>query len=77
MAKRPSTKSTTVDPILDEIRQLRMQTDDAILNLYDAIRAAKQQGYSYSELETVTGFPRGTMQAIIAGQNPRITPIFD
>jgi len=41
--------------------------------LYDSIRAAKDLGYSYSELEQATGFPRGTVQNIVSGRNPRLT----
>lgn len=41
--------------------------------LYDLIRAAKELGYSYNELEQATGFPRGTVQNIVSGRNPRLT----
>jgi hypothetical protein len=37
------------------------------------MRAAKTNGYSYRELEGATGFPRGTVQNIVDGRNPRLT----
>ncbi|ALY07441.1 hypothetical protein SEA_GUUELAD_129 [Mycobacterium phage GuuelaD] len=41
--------------------------------LYDAIREAKENGYSYNELEQATKFTRGTLQNIAAGKNPRLS----
>ncbi|UJQ87125.1 hypothetical protein SEA_VETRIX_131 [Mycobacterium phage Vetrix] len=41
--------------------------------LYDAIRDAKENGYSYNELEQATKFTRGTLQNIAAGKNPRLS----
>jgi hypothetical protein len=41
--------------------------------LYNLIRAAKARGYSFNELEQATGFPRGTVQNVVAGRNPRLT----
>lgn len=68
----PYTNST--DATLDILRELRLDTDIKIYEFYQAIRQAKSNGYSYDEIETVTGLGRGTIQAIIANKNPRLTP---
>lgn len=67
----PTDPHTGVDPVLADIRLKRMQAEDAVIALYDAIRWAKANGYSYSELDTYTGFSRGNIQNITAGRNPR------
>jgi hypothetical protein len=47
--------------------------NDSTRGLYDLIRAAKELGYSYLELEAATGFARGTLQNIVDGKNPRFS----
>lgn len=67
--------STTNNPdqTLADLRLKRMRATDAVIELYEAVREAKNNDYSYREIETHTGFPRGTIQNIIAGTNPRFT----
>lgn len=59
------------DATLDDITAQARAIEQAIIRLYETIRAAKDRDYSYNELQAATGFPRGTMQNIVAGQNPR------
>lgn len=61
------------DPTLNTLRALRVNAEDAVIDFYDAIRHAKANGYSYNELDIYTGLPRGTLQNIAAGKNPRFT----
>lgn len=61
------------DATLEGIRTRTVECVDCIVALYEAIRNAKDTGYSYNELEIVTGFPRGTLQNIAAGRNPRFS----
>lgn len=61
------------DQTLADLRLKRMHAADTIIELYDAIREAKNNDYSYREIETHTGLPRGTIQNIISGDNPRFT----
>lgn len=61
------------DVTLESITASVRTVEAAIVELYDSIRAAKAQGYAYNELEKATGFPRGTLQNIAAGRNPRFT----
>lgn len=67
--------STTNNPdqTLADLRLKRMRATDAVIELYEAVREAKARDYGYREIETYTGFPRGTIQNIIAGNNPRLT----
>lgn len=64
-----NTGDTTLDSISERITQITID----LIGLYDLIRYAKDHSYSYNELGIVTGFPRGTLQNIAAGQNPRFT----
>ncbi|QXO14366.1 hypothetical protein SEA_CHASER_139 [Mycobacterium phage Chaser] len=61
------------DATLAGIEEQARNVTAGIVALYDAIREAKESGYSYNELEIVTGFPRGTLQNIAAGKNPRFS----
>jgi hypothetical protein len=61
------------DSTLDDIRARTVECVDSIVELYDAIRLAKDTGYAYGELGVATGFARGTLQNIIAGKNPRFS----
>lgn len=65
--------SKTGDQVLDSISERIHQITLDLIALYDLIRYAKDNGYSYNELGITTGFPRGTIQNIAAGQNPRFT----
>ncbi|ALI29828.1 hypothetical protein XA26_60470 [Mycolicibacterium fortuitum] len=65
------------DDVLDDIARQRAATNAAIIALYDAIRDAKSNDYSYNELETASGFTRGTVQNIVAGSNPRFSVVSD
>ncbi len=65
--------SAEFDPTLRAISEGTRAAIASTRALYEVIRAAKSNGYSYNELEGVTGFPRGTMQNIVAGRNPRLT----
>lgn len=61
----------------DDLDGLDSQIDeisDAIHILYDQIRDAKDDGYTYSQLEVATGFARGTLQNIVDGLDPRVLP---
>ncbi|OYN81758.1 hypothetical protein [Mycolicibacterium sphagni] len=62
------------DATLDTIGAQTFEIAAAIIALYDLIREAKATGYSYNELEFVTKFPRGNLQVIAAGGNPRFNP---
>jgi hypothetical protein len=61
------------DPTLRAISEGTRAAVASTRALYEVIRAAKANGYSYRELEGVTGFPRGTVQNIVDGRNPRLT----
>ena len=65
------------DTVLDDIARQRAATNAAIIVLYDAIRDAKSNDYSYNELEAASGFTRGTVQNIVAGSNPRFSVVSD
>ncbi|NOQ60811.1 hypothetical protein [Mycolicibacterium fortuitum] len=65
------------DDVLDDIARQRAATNEAIIALYDAIRDAKSNDYSYNELEAASGFTRGTVQNIVAGSNPRFSVVSD
>lgn len=65
------------DTVLDHIARQRAAVNTAILALYDAIRDAKKNDYSYNELEAASGFTRGTVQNIVAGSNPRFSVVSD
>lgn len=65
--------SMATDSTLVDIATHTRAVTEAIVELYDAIRAAKDSGYSYNELEKATKFPRGTLQNIAAGKNPRFS----
>ncbi|AIY49021.1 MULTISPECIES: hypothetical protein [Mycolicibacterium] len=65
------------DDVLDDIARQRAATNAAIIALYDAIRDAKSNDYSYNELEAASGFTRGTVQNIVAGSNPRFSVVSD
>ncbi|SUA03315.1 hypothetical protein [Mycolicibacterium fortuitum] len=65
------------DAVLDDIARQRAATNAAIIALYDAIRDAKRNDYSYNELEAASGFTRGTVQNIVAGSNPRFSVVSD
>ncbi|OBK55157.1 hypothetical protein [Mycolicibacterium fortuitum] len=65
------------DDVLDDIARQRAATNAAIIALYDAIRDAKRNDYSYNELEAASGFTRGTVQNIVAGSNPRFSVLSD
>lgn len=65
------------DDVLDDIARQRAATNAAIIALYDAIRDAKSNDYSYNELEAASGFTRGTVQNIVAGSNPRFSVLSD
>ncbi|SKU47159.1 Uncharacterised protein [Mycobacteroides abscessus subsp. abscessus] len=60
----------------DEVLAAMGEQHAAILALarkfYDDIRDAKANGYAYSELERSTGLSRGSLQRIVAGENPHI-----
>jgi len=64
---------TDSDATLRAIRQGTRAAISSARTLYEVIRVAKANGYSYRELEGVTGFPRGTVQNIVDGRNPRLT----
>ncbi|WP_167103369.1 hypothetical protein [Mycobacterium sp. DL592] len=68
MAEQPHS-DRTLTGITDRVSAVVADTR----KLYDLIRAAKELGYSYNELEQATGFPRGTVQNIVSGRNPRLT----
>lgn len=68
-----SSQNEVKDPVLTDINQRVAAITCAILALYDAIREAKENNYSYNELGIVTGMPRGTIQNIAAGKNPRFS----
>ncbi len=61
------------DPTLDAIREATRAAKSSTRALYEVMRAAKTNGYSYRELEDATGFPRGTVQNIVDSRNPRLT----
>jgi hypothetical protein len=61
------------DATLGAVAKQATEVTAAIVALYDALRSAKENGYSYNELEAATGIPRGTMQNIAAGKNPRFS----
>jgi len=61
------------DRVLTGITQRVDSVVTATRALYGLIRAAKELGYSYNELERATGFARGTLQNIVDGRNPRLT----
>jgi hypothetical protein len=61
------------DATLDAITRQFGKAAADIIALYDAIREAKENGYSYNELEAATGLARGTLQNIVVGKNPRFT----
>ena len=63
------------DDVLDDIARQRAATNAAIIALYDAIRDAKSNAYSYNELEAASGFTRGTVQNFVAGSNPRFSVV--
>ncbi|SKI65524.1 Uncharacterised protein [Mycobacteroides abscessus subsp. massiliense] len=60
----------------DEVLAAMREQHAAILALahqfYDDIRRAKANGYAFSELEQHTGLSRGSLQRIVAGENPHI-----
>ena len=64
---------SATDATLNNIAEQTRATAVAIMQLYDAIREAKDNNYSYNELERATGMPRGTLQNIAAGRNPRFS----
>lgn len=64
---------TAPDAVLNGIGEQRRTATAAVVKFYDAIREAKNCGYSYSELDGSTGLSRGTIQNIVAGKNPRFT----
>ena len=61
------------DATLTDISEQARAVAITLIQLYDAIREAKANGYSYQELQTATGIARGTIQNIVAGGNPRFT----
>ncbi|AYB70467.1 hypothetical protein SEA_SAMTY_123 [Mycobacterium phage Samty] len=63
----------TTDATLSEIRERAEKIKRDILALYQCIRAAKDNGYSYNELGNATGFPRGTLQNVLVGKTPRFS----
>ncbi|QDK03645.1 hypothetical protein SEA_FINNRY_123 [Mycobacterium phage Finnry] len=65
--------SVTTDATLSEIRERAEKIKRDILALYQCIRAAKDNGYSYNELGNATGFPRGTLQNVLVGKTPRFS----
>lgn len=69
--KRTQSPDTAADATLDAITQETKKVTAALVALYDAIRTAKENDYSYNELEAATGLSRGTLQNIAAGKNPR------
>lgn len=52
------------------------QIESEILAFYDEIRHAYDSGYSYNEILEYVKLPRGTLQNILNGRNPRfsVTP---
>jgi hypothetical protein len=50
------------------------EAQQALDMLYEAIREARTDGYSFTEIERASGLARGTLQKIIAGDNPPIRP---
>ncbi|UXA10253.1 hypothetical protein KXD97_19145 [Mycobacterium sp. SMC-8] len=64
---------TIGDRTLVAINQRVHEAVTTTLKLYDLIRAAKDLGYSFLELEAATGFARGTLQNIVDGKNPRFS----
>ncbi|ALA06631.1 hypothetical protein SEA_LUMOS_125 [Mycobacterium phage Lumos] len=65
--------SVTTDATLSEIRERAEKITRDILALYQCIRDAKDNGYSYNELGNATGFPRGTLQNVLVGKTPRFS----
>jgi hypothetical protein len=65
--------NTTNDATLEAITQRTREVSAAVVALYESIREAKENGYAYSELGVATGFPRGTLQNIVSGKNPRLS----
>lgn len=61
------------DATLDTLTKQVADIEAAILSLYDGIRHAKDNGYSYNELIAATRFSRGTVQNIADGRNPRFS----
>lgn len=59
---------------MTDLADLRLAADEAVATLYQEIRRAKRSGVPYSQLERVTGLPRGTLQNICAGRSPGFTP---
>jgi len=62
-----------LDAALETLAADTRAVEQAIVTLYENIRALKDTGYSYNEIELATGFPRGTIQNIAAGRNPRFS----
>ncbi|AEK07138.1 hypothetical protein JOEDIRT_125 [Mycobacterium phage JoeDirt] len=65
--------SMVSDPTLDDIASRTQELIEGTLALYELIRHAKNNGYSYNELELATKFTRGTLQTIASGRNPRLS----
>lgn len=55
------------------------QIKSDILAFYDEIRRAQEQGHSYNDILDFIDMPRGTLQNILNGRNPRfsVTPQID
>lgn len=66
-----SLPSGVTDPVLVGINERINQIILDLISLYALIKYAKENGYSYNELEITTGMPRGTIQNIAAGQAPK------
>lgn len=61
---------------LRDLAATQDQIKSDILAFYDEIRRAKDQGNSYNDILDFVDMPRGTLQNILNGSNPRfsVTP---
>ncbi|PVA24642.1 hypothetical protein [Mycobacteroides abscessus] len=61
---------------LRDLARTQDQIKSDILAFYDEIRHAHERGYSYNDILEFVDMPRGTLQSILNGRNPRfsVTP---
>ncbi len=56
---------------LDRLAGMNDEAKTAVLAFYDEVRRAKINGASYNDIIAETNLPRGTVQNIVDGRNPR------
>lgn len=62
-----------MDDCLSELPSVAHNASVAVMELYAAIRQARECGATYDQLVAGSGLPRGTVQNIVDGKLPKFS----